>query len=641
MRYNLVFFITLLITSVVFCQGQKLTVANTKHENMAYFESVEIYKKLTKKGFRTAEVYQKIGDSYYFNGDYKNATSYYKSLFGLKKPVAAEYYFRYVQSLKAQNKYNLADKFLNEIPEEIRADSRFKFYFENKNYLNHIKSIHKQFKVDTTSINSVYSDYGAFVGGNKFYFTSSRDTSGIMKRTHSWTNQAFSKIYEAVISDDATPSNPKPLKTNFSKKLNQSSAIFTKDGKTMFFTQNNSEERKRVKNQNKKTLLKIFKATFDGKKWTDAIALPFNSDDYSCAHPALRLDEKYLYFSSEMPGTVGASDIFRVEILSDGNFGKPENLGKKINTEGRETFPFISSDNKLYFASDGRPGLGGLDIYQTNLNSTDSNITVENLGSEINSNSDDFAFYIDSETNKGFFSSNRSKGLGFDDIYKFTKAEKCFKKYQGTILDSENKNLLSGVKVILQDQNGENVESILTSEDGKFAFTIECEQNYFLNISKELYDSEEQIIVGSNDTSEVSKEIILQKTLKPMKVGDDLAKILSIKSIYFDLDKFNIRPDAEYELTKILLILQQEPQMEISIRSHTDSRASKEYNQELSTNRAKSTLTWLIKNGISPQRLKAEGFGEAQLLNNCSDGVDCTEEEHQLNRRSEFIITKI
>ncbi len=156
-----------------------------------------------------------------------------------------------------------------------------------------------------------------------------------------------------------------------------------------------------------------------------------------------------------------------------------------------------------------------------------------------------------------------------------------------------------------------------------------------------MYEAQEQIVTINALTNDGIKQIALEKTLKPMKVGDDLAKILSIKNIYFDLDKFNIRSDAEYELTKFLLILQQEPQMKINIRSHTDSRASKEYNQYLSTNRARSTMQWLIRNGISAKRLQSAGFGESQLLNHCSDDVDCPEEEHQLNRRSEFIITKI
>lgn len=641
MKYYFLLFFSLLLSSTAFCQEQKLSAANAKHENMAYFESVEIYKKLLKKGFLTAEVYQNIGDSYYFNGDYKTATSFYKSLFGLKKQVVpAEYYFRYLQSLKAQNKYDLADKFLNQIPEDIKSDSRIKLYFENRNYLNQIKSIPKQFKVETTSINSAYSDYGAFILNNKFYFTSSRDTSGIFKRTHSWTNQAFSKIYKADISTDGILSNPKLLKTNFSKKLNQSSAIFTKDGNTMYFTQNNSEEGNRVKNQNKKTLLKIFKASFDGKKWTDAIALPFNSDDFSCAHPTLSLDEKYLYFSSDMPGTLGASDIFRVEIQEDGSVGSPENLGNSVNTKGRETFPFISQDNILYFATDGRPGLGGLDIYKTILNQIGEENTVENLGSEINSNSDDFAFFINSETNQGYFSSNRKKGLGFDDIYKFTKVKECERMYQGQIADSENQQPLESVLVNLLNEKGLTIAQQITDNKGKFYFKIECDKSYFLNIKKDLYQSQE-LILDALENIESPKSITMETVVKPIKVGDNLAKLLSIENIYFDLDKFDIRADAEYELSKILLILEQEPNIEISIRSHTDSRASSSYNQELSSNRANATMMWLIKNGINSARLTAAGYGEKQLVNNCSDGVECSEVEHQQNRRSEFIVLKI
>ncbi len=455
MKYNLVCFLLLFFSVSVFCQKQQLSNANTKHENLAYYESVEIYKKLLKKGYRSAEVYQKIGDSYYFNGDYKAATSYYKSLFGLKKPVSAEYYFRYVQSLKVQNKYDLADKLLQQLPEELKTDSRFKLFQDNSSYLTQIKSA-TRFKIDTTSINSPYSDFGAFVIGNKFYFTSARDTSGLFSRKHSWTNQAFSKLYEAEISESGSLVNANRVKTSFSKKLNQSSAIFTKDGRTMYFTQNNSNDEKRIKNSDDKTLLKIFKASYDGKQWNNPIALPFNSDNYNCAHAALSIDEKSLYFSSDMPGAVGASDIYKVEIFEDGTFGKAVNLGDKINTEGRETFPFISADNKLYFASDGRPGLGGLDIYVSDLNSTGDFSTIENLGADINSNSDDFAFYINNDNKSGFFSSNRSKGMGFDDIYKFSKEEKCLKSIEGNVVDVETLHPLEGVSISLVNKKAKN-----------------------------------------------------------------------------------------------------------------------------------------------------------------------------------------
>ena len=408
----------------------------------------------------------------------------------------------------------------------------------------------------------------------------------------------------------------------------------------MYFTQNNSKEGKRVKNESDKTLLKIFKATFDGKKWRNAIALPFNSDDYSCAHPTLSVDEKYLYFSSDMPGTVGASDIFRVEIFENETYGKPENLGSKINTEGRETFPFISQDDILYFATDGRPGLGGLDIYRSNLNATGEVITVENLGPEINSNFDDFAFFINAENSRGYFSSNRSKGLGLDDIYKFTKVKKCEMIYKGQITESQNLQPLESVSVSMLNDQGVLIAQEFTDSNGNFSFKIECDESYFLSLKKDFYHSSE-LLWNALEKTDLPKSITMETVIKPIKVGDNLAKILSIENIYFDLDKYDIRADAAYELSKILLILKQESTMKISIRSHTDSRASSEYNHELSSNRANATMMWLIKNGIDAARLTATGYGETQLVNNCSDGVECTDEEHQQNRRSDFIVLQL
>lgn len=641
MKHNLFFFIVLLLTFSAFCQEQQLAKADNKHENFAYSQTAALYKKLLKKGYRSAEVYQKIGDSYYFNADYKSATPYYKALFGLKKSVPIEYYFRYIQSLKSQGKYKLADDFLKQIPNEYKSDSRYKIFIENPTYLSQIKS-NNNFKIDTTAINSPYSDFGGFASADIFYFTSSRDTSGIINRKHSWTNQAFSKIYKAEITDSGSLINAKAVETNFVKALNQSSAIITQDGKTMYFTQNNSENGKRLKNSNQKTLLKIYRATYDGKQWGNAIALPFNSDNFNCAHPSLNLDETFLYFSSDMPGSLGASDIYKVEIFDDGTYGKAENLGDKVNTNGRETFPFISSDHKLYFASDGRAGLGGLDIYVADLQIDNANLKIENLGSEINSAFDDFAFYINPETNKGFFSSNRSTGLGYDDIYKFTKVKDCSKTVEGTVVDNQNQNPIEGVLISLLNQNSEKVKSTITDKSGNYSFeNVDCDEIYILNTTKDLYESQEQILKSTGNGSKTINNVVLEESIKTMEVGDDLAKILSIRNIYFDLDKYDIRTDAGYELTKILLILQQEPQMEISIRSHTDSRASKEYNLELSNNRAKSTMNWLIRQGISANRLQTSGFGESQLLNNCKDGIECSEAEHQLNRRSEFIITKI
>ena len=349
-----------------------------------------------------------------------------------------------------------------------------------------------------------------------------------------------------------------------------------------------------------------------------------------------------------MPGTHGQSDLFKVKINEDGSFGTPENLGDSINTAGRETFPFISDDNELYFASDGQPGLGGLDIFITKI-PKDGSLNfkkIVNVGEEANSPKDDFALIINTKTKKGFLSSNRDGGQGNDDIYKFleTRPVWCDQILYGVITDEDTKAVLPNTKLVLLDQNMKEVEGKTTISDsnGKYEFTeVECGAKYYVRASLEEYTTREVPVIIGKETGKTELNIELAKTKKPVKEGDDIANVFEINLIYFDLDKWNIRPDAAVDLAKILDVLQQHPTMKIDIRSHTDSRATFTYNEKLSDRRAKSTMQWLISKGIAKDRLTAKGYGETQLVNKCADGVQCTEAEHQLNRRSQFIITAL
>ncbi|MEA9411295.1 OmpA family protein, partial [Flavobacterium sp. PL02] len=497
-------------------------------------------------------------------------------------------------------------------------------------------------------INSTQTDYGSAYYDNKLVFASARDTGGIAKKTFKWTNKSFTNLYTAEIKADGTLGTPERFQKNINSKFNESTPVFTKDGKTMYFTRNNYLEGKRGKDNQKITLLKLYKAEQIDGKWTNVSELPFNSDQYSTAHPALSNDEKKLYFASDMPGTLGQSDLYSVTINSDKSFGKPENLGKTINTEGRETFSFIANDNQLYFASDGRPGLGGLDVYVTKINDNNSDknnndntfTTVQNVGAPINSKQDDFAFIIDSETQKGYFTSNREGGNGNDDIYKLTQTRKlnCEQTLKGIVIDKETNAILENAKVTLLDEQFKTIGEITTVANGTYSFKIDCNKTYHVRVAKEDYETIETPVIIKEQSGETELNIKLEKRIKPITVGTDLAKTLNIPIIYFDLDKSIIRKDAAFELEKILAVMQQYPKMKIDIRSHTDSRQTAKYNLALSDRRAKSTQQWLIKNGIKSNRLTAKGYGESQLVNHCSDGVPCTEAEHQLNRRSEFII---
>ena len=344
-----------------------------------------------------------------------------------------------------------------------------------------------------------------------------------------------------------------------------------------------------------------------------------------------------------MPGTIGRSDLFKVDLLTDGSFGVPTNLGKTINTEGRETFPFVSSDNELYFATDGRPGLGGLDIFVTKLSDAKFS-TITNLGMPVNSSFDDFAFIIDSSNNQGYLSSNRLNGKGNDDIYKIKLADTnlkgaCAQSISGVVNDLSTGKILTGAKVVLLDASMNVLKEGTSDSNGKFDFgTAACGNKHYIRTSMPEFITVETPFLVAETSGITYVPVALNKIMKPINLGDDLAKLLDIPMIYFDLDKSFVRADAAVELSKILDVMQQNPAIKIDVRSHTDSRNTAQYNADLSERRAKATVAWLVGKGIDKLRLTGNGFGETRLINGCADGVKCTEEDHQLNRRSEFII---
>ena len=427
--------------------------------------------------------------------------------------------------------------------------------------------------------------------------------------------------------------------------------MFTQDGNTMYFTRNNFNNGKKGRDSERTILLKLYKATKDGDKWTNVTELPFNSNEYSVAHPALSPDEKTLYFASNMPGTLGASDIFKVSINADGSYGTPENLGNKINTEARETFPFVTDNNELYFASDGHPGLGGLDVFVTQLKEDGNVGSIKNVGEPVNSKMDDFAFLIDNKTKNGFVSSNRKEdNLGYDDIYKFTEIlpipKDCEQLLTGIVVDEESQEPIANARVVLFDSAENKLKEQTSDAEGKYDFgTVDCDTKLKIRAEKPTYNTNEISVTIPKESGTTDSKVAIELTEKPLKVGDPLNKALNIEIIYFDLDKSNIRPDAAVELAKVLEVMKEYPTMKIDVRSHTDCRQTAAYNLALSDRRAKSTIAWLIKNGIAADRLTGRGYGESQLVNDCgcepTNESNCTEEQHQKNRRSEFIITSL
>jgi outer membrane protein OmpA-like peptidoglycan-associated protein len=459
-------------------------------------------------------------------------------------------------------------------------------------------------------------------------------------KIHDWNGLPYLDLYEANIGEGGMLSNPTPLKGDINSPYHESSAVFTKDGGTVYFTRNNYMDGKKKRDKDRLVSLKIYKATKnENDVWGNVEELPFNSDSYAVAHPALSLDEKRLYFSSDMEGSLGRSDIWYVDILPNGTYGTPVNFGTVINTPERESFPYISDNNNLYFSSDGHPGLGGLDTFVISLDQNGQYPKVTHLQSPINSNQDDFGFIINEKHKTAYISSNREgvEGSISDDIYLIN--ESCNTVINGIVSDIKTGEPLHGSVVTLLDNQNNVMSQEITSTDGSYSFEglVDCNSQYAIRGTNEEkdYQPTEKLITSPNGTYvlEVNLELV-----PPDCPVNDLGCRLDLQPIYFDFDKHNIRPDAEIELAKILQAMRAYPQLNIHIESHTDSRGNDTYNATLSEKRAQSTMNWLMDKGVDSSRLSAKGYGESQLLNQCGNGINCLEEEHQLNRRSMFII---
>ncbi|GIQ61200.1 cell envelope biogenesis protein OmpA [Flavobacterium collinsii] len=640
----------LMTTCMAFSQGGKIKKADEKYNNLAYIDAIEIYKKVAEGGFKSIELFQRLGNSYYFNGELAEANKWYTELFQLETIaysdyfVDPEYYYRYSQTLKSAGDPTKGNEYLELFALKSQKEHRARLYTDNKNYLEKIKNNSGRYTINPLNINSPYSDYGGTLFNAYFVFTSSRPNNREEERSNKWNNQAYGSLLVSKVNEEGNFEQPELFSKKLSSKFNESSPVFTKDGKTVYFTRNNYNKGKTGKNSDNVILLKLYKASYSGENWSDITELPFNSDAYSVAHPALSPDEKTLYFASNMPGTIGQSDLFKVAINGDGSYGKPENLGSDVNTEGRETFPFVSENNELFFASDGQLGLGGLDVFVAQI-STDGGISKpENLGEPINTPFDDFSYSINFKTKTGFFSSNREGGQGFDDIYKFIEnkplSREVYQEWEGLIVDKETNQPVADVEISLFDEKMNLVKKEISNASGAYQFDkLQVGKVYFIRAEKENFETIEKSIFIDEVPGKEPHKLFLEKKNRKIKVGLDLAKVFNIPNIYFDLDKSSIRKDAVVELTKISELMKLRPDIRIEVRAHTDSRQTQSYNLRLSDLRARATVKWLVKvGGIDPHRLAGKGYGEENILNKCVDGVSCTEEEHAVNRRSEFII---
>ena len=636
MKSNFLILILAFSTSTLIAQKK---LADRFFNNYGYIKASELYEKALEKGDDTKHILTRLGDCYYNNSNSEKAVYWYRKAVN-KFDIDTEHLFRYIQSLKSIGDFSEVDIWTKKFIEIQNNDSRIRDYgSDNLSKYNELKSIDKALSItiENLPINSKFSDFGSFIYKNNLFFASTKGLDETKK--YGWNKEPFLDLFQVSIKDIDNKLEFGKADLIKASKVNsdyhEATVAITNNGKTMYFTRDNVTRRNKLNFDKKGTThLKIYKATrFEGS-WENIKELPINDEVYSTGHPALSPDNKKLFFVSDRKGGFGQTDIYEVDILENNKFSQPKNLGSKVNTAGREMFPFVSIDSTFYFSSDGRLNLGLLDIYKSNI-IKDSISEPQNLGAPYNSGYDDFAFFVNSsnDNKRSYLSSNRPGGNGNDDIYTvYSKA--CSQKIKGITKDKNSNKVLSKTTVKLIDETGKIIEEIFTSEKGEYEFNIECDKDYTIVGSIKTY-SDDKIKINTDDKNGtiIEQDLLLESLIK----GNQIV----IKPIFFDYSKWNIRTDAEYELENIVDVLRANPTMVIKIEAHTDSRGRDKFNFRLSNKRAKSTRDYILSRGIASKRIEsAIGFGERQLLNKCSNGVKCTPEQHQLNRRSYFYIVK-
>lgn len=620
---NLYIALSFVIASTSLSAQNKYTEkADKLYNRYEYVSAAEEYLKLVENGKSDGYVYKQLADTYFNMFNTVEANKWYAKATEVNQD--AETYYRYAQMLKGNGKYEEANKQMQKFAALAPNDQRAKTFMENPNYIPRLLNKEKLFDSKPLEINSDKSDFGAVLYDSSLYFTSARN---VARKDYGWNNEPFLDVYKADYNADGTITNVATA-GDLNSKFHDGPLTITADGNTLYLTSDSFREKSFVKD--KKNNLKlgrnnIYKAIKEGDKWGNITSLPFNSKGYSTANPSVSRDGKTLYFSSDMPGSIGGVDIWKVAINADGSFGTPENLGKKVNTEGNESFPFIADDNvTLYFASSGRQGFGGLDVFKINLSSGSD---ASNLGKPVNTEKDDFAFTFNKAKNIGFFSSNRN---GNDDIFGATPI--CALDVFTTVTDAKTGAVLANANVSIVDDLKNVIATEISNAKGEVTYKVECEKAYTIQASKDGYESNTFAVAKSK-----GGETKIAAALQPIEVIIKETEIV-LNPIFFEFDKSNITQEGAFELDKLVQVLKSNEKLVILAKAHTDSRGSDVYNLNLSDRRAKATVQYVISKGIAASRISGKGFGESEPKVDCKE--NCTEEQYAQNRRSEFLIVK-
>lgn len=737
-RFKYVVCLILILNGHLFAQSIMQRKADQLFNELSYLAASEHYLDLVKPESKASESnIRKLADCYFKIAEFAKAEKYYALLLNKFPATITEAdLIAYLQVLKYNEKYSDTKKVLALLEAKRKDNLILKNHAGKDNYVKELKEDSAAYKItNVEKLNTENSEFSPvlFNNGKGVLFASNRRNTSLRNKTFAWDDTYFMDVYAASKSDSMAFSNIMAIDKDLRSLYHDGPVSLSPDANTLYLTRSNVLTKKLKDKTINVVNLKLYIIQKDAKgNYSEPLSFPYNSDDYSLGHATITKDGKRLYFVSDMPGGYGQTDLY-VSELKNGAWQQPQNLGQAINSEGREMFPYVHEDGTLFFSSDGRAGLGGLDIYFA-VPEIDVYFEPQSLGYPLNSHLDDFGFALNSDLKTGYFSSNRSGGKGKDDIYYFRSREAIIgSSLTGIVFDESNKEPVPNAKVYLLDKNKRVVDSVVSNSKGEYSLQIkDPSQTWFVGAKEpgkyydrvvsagKLSNGENKLDVGlypkyklvcevrdmqtgepvegvkatfKDNTTKQTKEyatntsgtfediirdkkpgdkldlsivfekegyikveknfsvvldentiIDLKEKIQKFVIGADIAKVIDIKPIYFDLAKWNIRPDAAKELDKIVKVMNENPTMVIELGSHTDCRGTSVSNLSLSDKRAKSSAAYIVSKGIAKERIYGKGYGESKLINHCEcEGkriTPCTEEEHQANRRTEFLIVK-
>lgn len=624
MKKNTILLIFVLVSISITAQNKNTSKADKLFDSYEYTQAVNEYLKLVTKEDSDVYVSKQLAECYYNMYNTVEAEKWFRKAIQSQSKQDPDTYYKYAQVLKSNVKYAASDEQMKIFSGMTPNDQRAINFNKNQNYLQELNNKQRLFDVTEISINSVKSDFGAVLYGDALYFVSSRNENN---KLYGWNNEPFLDIYKSTYNvNKGSYSLPTPV-DELNTKFHEGPVSITKDGNVIYFSSESFNENLFNKDKVKKIKfgqVNIYKASKENGKWGSMTSLPFNSKMFSSGNPSIDSDGKTLYFASNMPGSIGGTDIWKVTINNDGTYGNPENLGNKINTVENENFPFIADNNVLYFSSNGLTGFGGFDIFSVDLN---KNGMPNNLGKPVNTEKNDFAFSYNKETNIAFLSSNRS---GKDHIYSAVPI--CKMEILTVVKNAKTKTTLSDARVVILDAMGATLDTQMSNAKGEVSYLVDCNKAYSVKVFKDGFVSKTIPVAKTNEA-----KVTIEASIEPIEVVVTETEII-LKPIYFEFNKSNITSQGAAELDKLVYVMSQNDKLIIFAKSHTDSRGTDEYNLKLSERRAEATVQYIVSKGISADRISGKGFGESEPKVNCT--ADCTFAEHAINRRSEFLIIK-